>query len=263
MSQTERDTKYTILKFLGSGSYAKVYKCKTPSNEIVAVKKIKCEDQKSTIDANKEVKTLKTFNNENIVKFIRNIDTSKISYIVMECCDYTLHSILKNRGKITIPEIKYCLMSICNGLDYMHRLGYIHRDIKLRNILVDNDSNIKIGDLGFCIHKNNVRLGRVAGTPNYLSPELIKDEKSRKEDDIWSTGIIIYNLYYGKSPWPNVDKYEVKKYITGMRIYYEDKSTVYRILKHILVSRDSRYTIEDILNSNFLNDYMCKIRFTN
>ncbi len=261
MNNTEKDTKYKVIKFLGSGSYSNVYKCQTPSGDIVAVKKIKYDDKKGDIDIRKEIKSHNIMRHNNIVKFYKYIFGSSVTYIVMECCENTLRDILKKKKKLDIQEIRYSLRSIIEGIRYIHKLGYIHRDIKLRNILLTQNGEIKIGDFGFCIHKNEVKIGRVAGTPNYLAPELIIDRKSRKEDDIWSTGVIIYALYFGKIPWSKYidDRNELNKQITSFKVKYLDNSEVTKILKHILVPKENRYSSSEILKSSFIDGDMHRI----
>lgn len=255
MSNIEKDTKYRVIKYLGSGSYSNVYKCKRNDGQIVAVKQIKYEDKTLDIEIRREIKSQSIMSHVNIVKFYRYIFGYNVTYIVMECCEDTLRNYLDKNKKLSNSKIRYILKSISEGLKYIHNLDYIHRDIKSRNILITNKGEIKIGDFGFCIHKNEVKIGRIAGTPNYLAPELIRDKKSRKEDDIWSMGIIIYNLHYDKLPWPrNIsdNKSILYKYITSLKIKYYDESKITDLLRNILIFKESRFTLRDILNSSFL-----------
>ena len=96
-----------------------------------------------------------------------------------------------------------------DGIRYMHRKGYIHRDIKLGNLFLDSKLNLKIGDFGLAaqIEHDGERKKTICGTPNYIAPEILFDTKNGHsfEVDIWSLGVVMYTLLIGKPPFQTKD----------------------------------------------------------
>jgi serine/threonine protein kinase len=136
----------------------------------------------------------------NIVQFHRAFSYEKCTYIVLELCpNGSLMDMVKKRRYITEPEVRFWTVQMAGAIKYMHAKGIIHRDLKMGNIFLDKDMNIKIGDFGLAAllmsGKDMVAVRRttLCGTPNYIAPEILEKNKGGHDHavDIWSLGIIM------------------------------------------------------------------------
>jgi serine/threonine-protein kinase ULK/ATG1 len=203
---------YTKKKYIGSGSFAKVYKGQNIiTKQIVAIKVIyknKLNKQiNSKIDL--EIKVLKENNNHNnIVKLIDVLysDDLKYVYIIMEYCENgDLSTYIKN-NKLNEEQVKYYMIQLKNGLEYLRNNNIIHRDLKPANILLTQNYKIlKIADFGLAknIHDYSELMDTLCGSPLYMAPELINNKKYNLQSDLWSIGIILYEMLYHKHPYGN------------------------------------------------------------
>ena len=143
---------------------------------------------------------LKSINHENIVKYIDSFKDKDSYSIIMEYCDNSdlLNYIenIKKEKKVIEPKIIYIIINdICLGLNEIHDKNLIHRDLKPDNIFIGKDYKIKIGDFGISKKLDGtIHAKTIAGTKNYMAPEIIKGEKYTNKIDIWSLGCIIYEL---------------------------------------------------------------------
>ena len=115
--------------------------------------------------------------------------------------------LIKNRKYLTEPEVQYFLLQIIDAIKYLHNRRIIHRDLKLGNIFLDDNLDVKVGDFGLATELNepNERKKTMCGTPNYIAPEILQSEGKRAysyEVDIWAIGVITYTLLIGKRPTP-------------------------------------------------------------
>ncbi|XP_048857690.1 serine/threonine-protein kinase PLK3-like isoform X2 [Brienomyrus brachyistius] len=141
-----------------------------------------------------EVQILKTLRHKNVVGFSHSFEDDKFMYIFMELCSgQTLGDILKARGTLTEPEVRYYINQLISGLTYIHRQGYVHRDIKLENLFINDQMELKIGDFGLAV-KLKPREKEVCGTPVYMAPEVWKREGHGTEADVWALGCVIISL---------------------------------------------------------------------
>lgn len=126
-------------------------------------------------------------------------------YIVLELCtNKTLSEMVKKRKKLTVKEARYFMLQIVSSLEYMHSNRVIHRDLKMGNIFLNENMDLKVGDFGlatkleFCDEKKRT----MCGTPNYIAPEIVEGAIGHSyEVDIWSTGVICYALMFGRPPF--------------------------------------------------------------
>jgi polo-like kinase 1 len=136
---------------------------------------------------------------------------------------------------------------LIDAVEYMHDQCVIHRDLKLGNLFLDKDLNIKVGDLGLATRLANAEEKRktICGTPNYIAPEVIQGSRETRghsfEVDIWSMGVILFTLLVGKPPYEAQD---VKA--TYQRIIANE----YKFPSHVTVSDSARDLITSMLQSN-------------
>jgi serine/threonine protein kinase len=137
----------------------------------------------------------------NIVQFHRAFSYEKCTYIVLELCpNGSLMDMVKKRNYVTEPEVRFWTVQMAGAIKYMHGKGIIHRDLKMGNIFLDKDMNVKVGDFGLAAllmsgkDWHACRRTTLCGTPNYIAPEIVSKDKQGHDHavDIWSLGIIMY-----------------------------------------------------------------------
>ena len=129
-----------------------------------------------------------------IVRFECHFEDATNVYLLMEMCSgQTIADRFKARGAISSAEAALWLRQIASALSYMHKQRVIHRDLKLANLFLDREGNVKVGDFGLaCQLRSPDELRRtVCGTPNYIAPEILRKQGHSYEVDLWSLGVIM------------------------------------------------------------------------
>ncbi|EAR88023.2 Serine/Threonine kinase domain protein (macronuclear) [Tetrahymena thermophila SB210] len=220
------DTNVNIQQFrlegeLGKGAYATVkLAVDKNSGETYALKiyqKFTLTDPNKMRNVKREISILKRLSHPNIIKMPYAFQDKNTIVLVMECLSkLSLHSYLKKRvdRRVSESEAKIMFHQLVSGIDYCHMRNIEHRDIKLENILVDEQNkNIKIIDFGFSIC-SAVKLKIFCGTPTYMAPEIVsKVDYCGKKADIWALGIVLYVLLCGKFPFRGMSDNELFKKI--------------------------------------------------
>ena len=201
---------YIIGKQIGQGAYAVVrVGLHKPSNKKVAMKiykKYKLSDPNRRKSVKREIKLMEKMNNQHIIKLYEVIDTQKYVILVMEyVAGGSLHGYLKAHSGRRLPEeeAKRVFKQVVEGIRYCHNRSITHRDIKLENLLLDEDKNIKIIDFGFstCI-PNDKRVKIFCGTPSYMAPEIVnKTEYCGPPADVWALGVLLFTMLCGCFPY--------------------------------------------------------------
>ena len=270
---------YKYGRLLGKGAYGKVNLClHALTGRLVAIKsinksKITKERQRQKIKIETSImKTLSDSNN--IVKIFEKYETKKHICIVMEyICAGDLLSFIKKRSKLSEPIAKFIFKQIILALQYIHSHNIVHRDIKLDNILIDLDNNIKICDFGVSkIIKKGDILVEQCGTPAYIAPEILKNRGYEGFGvDIWSAGVVLYAMLSGTVPFKGNDVKELHKLIIEGK--YKTIKNVSKEANHLIkcileVDPKNRIKAEDILVHPWminvdLNSYKTQNLFTN
>jgi serine/threonine protein kinase len=201
--------RYQIIEELGKGGMGKVYKAQdTDLKEKVAIKLLRPE-----IAADK--KTIERFKNE--LKFARKIRHKNVCqmydlnkekgahYITMEYVDgKDLKSMIRMMGQLSSGKTIFIAKQVCEGMAEAHRLGVVHRDLKPQNIMVDEEGNARIMDFGIARSlktKGITAAGVMIGTPEYMSPEQVEGKDVDQRSDIYSLGVILYEMVTGRVPF--------------------------------------------------------------
>ncbi|MCX7797706.1 MAG: protein kinase [Melioribacter sp.] len=200
---------YKIIDILGVGGTGKVFKAKDVyTSEIFALKIINPillnEEENRKLLAN-EGKILTKIDNENVVKVYEFGESERHSYIVMEYLPGgTLDEYIRNNFPIAIEKVINIALQICNGLIAIHKQNIIHRDLKSSNIMFDRNGKVKIMDFGLSkspLVTTMTTLGTIMGTLGYVAPEQITNINLDKRVDIFSMGVILYQMVTNKLPF--------------------------------------------------------------
>lgn len=171
---------YTRGKELGKGGFARVYELKNNESKAVTAAKV---IQKSSLIKGRtrqklmsEIKIHRSVHHKGIVNFEHFFEDSENIYILLEICNNgTLNEKLKRRRKLTELEAQCYLLQLLSTLKYLHSLKIVHRDIKLSNLFLNNNMELKLGDFGLAckIEFEGERKRTMCGTPNYIAPEIL------------------------------------------------------------------------------------------
>ena len=187
---------------------------------------------------------MKTIRGENVVNFIDVFWTMNNVYIITEYCeggDLRSHQ-LKLKGPIEEEKARSILKQIINGFRILVSNQMIHRDLKPENILIKQNT-FKIADFGFARNVDNFKsalLSSMVGTPLYMSPQILKSEPYTVKSDIWSIGLIYYEMLYGKLPYTARSQYELIQKIQNQPLQFHFS---------IAVSEESKNLIKGCLQS--------------
>ena len=204
------DGRYLIESLIGVGGMANVYKGRdVRTGNQIAVKVLKEEflDHEELVRRFKnESKAISILNHPNIVKVYDVSVTDQLQYIVMEYIDgITLKEYLKQRnGALTWKEVVHFATQVLSALDHAHSKGIVHRDVKPQNIMLQADGSIKMMDFGiarFSRAQSQTVSDKAIGSVHYISPEQAKGDHTDARTDIYSVGVMMYEMLSGKLPF--------------------------------------------------------------
>ncbi|KAL0616938.1 Serine/threonine-protein kinase PLK1 [Plecturocebus cupreus] len=279
--------RYVRGRFLGKGGFAKCFEISDADTKEVFAGKIVPKSlllkphQKEKMSM--EISIHRSLAHQHVVGFHGFFEDNDFVFVVLELCrrrvsvaakelelpagqlerldleqllERSLLELHKRRKALTEPEARYYLRQIVLGCQYLHRNRVIHRDLKLGNLFLNEDLEVKIGDFGLAtkVEYDGERKKTLCGTPNYIAPEVLSKKGHSFEVDVWSIGCIMYTLLVGKPPFETSCLKE-----TYLRI----KKNEYSIPKHInpvatsliqkMLQTDptARPTINELLNDEF------------
>ena len=236
MGATVLGNRYEILRKIGDGGMAFVYQARDKLlNRIVAVKVLRPEfvdDQEFLVKFKKEAEAVASLSHPNIVNVYDVGEDGKVHYIVMEYVDgQNLKEIIQDEGRLEEYTALDIAKQIARALSEAHRNGIIHRDIKPHNILISKDGRqVKVADFGIAKAVSSstmTNMGSVIGSVHYISPEQAKGKHLTSNADLYSLGIVLYEMIIGRVP-------------------FSGDSPISIALKHI--NEDIAFTEEDKIN---------------
>ena len=262
---------YEIGKVIGKGAYATVKICK---NKITQEKFAMKIYEKKILNDNikkkcilREIEILKKLNHPNIVKLYDTIISDKNILLIQELVNgISLRDFynkeIRNQRNISENKLKILTLifkQIFSAFDYIHKKNIFHRDIKLENILLTKNYEIKIIDFGFGLYNPRNYLQKFfCGTPNYMAPEIImKKEYDGQKADMWSLGILLYKLFCADFPFKGKDEKDLYRHIIKGK--YKIKEYVPDLIKIIIdkILRPKPYqriNCDQILQSHWFNN---------
>ena len=285
---------YKIIKLIGKGSFGEVYKV-SKDNKYYALKiyKIKNDDITSSKENKEnfksienEIKILSQLNNPFIVKLYEvfslnqncelldnneNEDDTQIMCLVLELCENgDLNDKIKDKKqkneKFSENEILHYFYEILQGLYYLHKNRVIHRDLKTLNIFLTENNHIKIGDFGVSkkLINNNIYAYTFVGTPYYLSPEICLNKPYDEKCDVWSLGVVLYELITLNKPFDSESQMGLfMKILKGKpapinnTIKHSYSQKLINLIIENLLDKDplTRYSIQQTINSGIFNKF--------
>ena len=206
MSKIVQD--YILVEVIGSGQYGRVWRAEhLTTKEQYAIKSISIK-QISAVDKLKEfvmseIQCLELMQNKNIVKYYGKLQTPNNYYLIFEFCrGGTLEDIMKKEKMIEEHKAVNMFLQILNAFTELQRLNIMHRDLKPSNVLLDG-SIVKLADFGFCKKmKGELDMTKsIVGSPIYMAPELLQGRYYCTKADIWSLGVMLFEMIHGRCPY--------------------------------------------------------------
>ncbi|CEM11463.1 unnamed protein product [Vitrella brassicaformis CCMP3155] len=239
---------YQVGKQVGQGAYAIVrFGVHKASHQKVAVKvyeKYKLLDQQRRKSVRREIRLLQRLCHPSIVRMYEAIDTPKQIYIIMEYLGGgSLHAFLKTKAgrRLDETQARGIFLQVCDALRYCHDRSIVHRDIKLENLLMDDEGRVKLIDFGFStIVAPGRKLRIFCGTPSYMAPEIVaRREYDGFKADVWALGVLLFAMLVGHFPFKGAtDKDLYRKIVRGAFYLPDHLSPSVRALLQRVLSLD-------------------------
>eukprot|EP00668_Euglena_longa_P035297 GGOE01045343.1.p1 GENE.GGOE01045343.1~~GGOE01045343.1.p1 ORF type:complete len:684 (-),score=123.38 GGOE01045343.1:469-2520(-) len=237
-------------RLLGKGGFAKCFEFTNVENGRVyackLIEKKSLTKPKTQQKLKSEIKIHSGLRHHNVVRFERFFEDAENVYILLELCtQQTMMELQKRKKRLSEQEAVYLMRQTLEGVKYMHDKNIIHRDLKLGNLFLSENMEVKVGDFGLAaqLEFDGERKLTVCGTPNYIAPEVLDGGKHGHsfEVDVWSLGVILYTLLVGKPPFETND---IKM------TYHKIRNTSYSFPEGIEISSCAKRLIQRILQSN-------------
>lgn len=225
---------FKILKYLGAGTYGKVFQVRQKygenKNSIYAMKVLSKKrfilDKSCIVEALRESIILKSVQHPFIIELVYAFQNKEKLYMVLQYASRgTLDDILEIFEYLKENEAAFYVKEIILAIEYLHSRNIIHRDIKPGNVLIDANGHVKVADFGLCIkiRSPQSRLYTNCGTLLFMAPELLKDNGYGREVDWWALGVLFYKTLIGRYPFCSPDEDETIEKINRGRFYLPDK----------------------------------------
>jgi serine/threonine-protein kinase ULK/ATG1 len=248
-------------KKIGKGAFSKVYKgFDTEKDQIVAIKTIEKDTVQEKLQKRlkAEIKLHSELDHKNIIKLYDFIEDSDFYYIILEyCADGDLHKYIKH-NKISEDKARDYTRQLAEGLKYLRTKNIVHRDLKPHNILLADDHTvIKITDFNFARTLWDEQLAEtLCGSPLYMAPEIIETNSYTNKSDLWSVGMIIYEMLHGHTPYDDsINPMDLLHKIKRRRIEYSKELTsdcIDIVSRLLTINYEKRLDWENLFNHSWL-----------
>ncbi|CAM9097090.1 unnamed protein product [Chrysoparadoxa australica] len=253
---------YIRLGRIGEGSFGKVYKGRRKhSGQTVALKFISKHGKSSKDISNlrQEISILRTLNHENIILMFDAFETGREFCVVTEFAQGELFEILQDDSRLPEAQVQHIAKQLVQALYYLHSNRIIHRDMKPQNILIGAHGRVKLCDFGFAraMSSSTVVLTSIKGTPLYMAPELVREQPYDHTVDLWSLGVILYELLVGQPPFYTNSIYSLINHIVKDPVKYPpDISEEFQSFLRGLLRKDPKKRLgwPDLLKHPFVRE---------
>ncbi|KAL3641597.1 hypothetical protein CASFOL_012412 [Castilleja foliolosa] len=216
---------YHVIELVGEGSFGKVYKGRRKfTGQTVAMKFIPKhgKSEKDILNLRQEIEILRKLKHENIIAMLDSFESPQEFCVVTEFAQGELFEILEDDKCLPEEQVQAIARQLVRALHYLHSNRIIHRDMKPQNILIGSGSIVKLCDFGFAraMSANTVVLRSIKGTPLYMAPELVREQPYNHTADLWSLGVILYELFVGQPPFYTNSVYALIRHIIKDPVKY-------------------------------------------
>ena len=216
---------YHVLECVGEGSFGKVFKGRRKyCGQIVAIKFIPTvgRTDRELSALRQEIEILRTLQHENIVLMLDYFETDNEICVVTEFAQGELFDILEDDRSLPEEVVRSIARQLVQALHYLHRHRVLHRDMKPQNVLLGAGSRVMLCDFGFAraMSQHTTVLTSIKGTPLYMSPELVQELPYDHRADLWSLGIILFELFVGQPPFYTNNIYSLISLIVQQDVQY-------------------------------------------
>lgn len=232
-----------------------------------------------------EINILQKLRHQNIILMLDWFETKTEFGVVTEYAQGELFEILEEDGKLSEEQIRKIAIQVAQALQYLHQNRIIHRDMKPQNILIGAEGVVKLCDFGFAraMSTSTIVLTSIKGTPLYMAPELVQEQPYNHSVDLWSFGIILYELFAGQPPfytnqlaalvrlivkkdvkYPDNMSEDFKSFLSGLLIKEPEKRMRWSdIMEHPFLQKSNLYIQEEAATLAKYNDWMNKLAYWN
>ncbi|PQQ19058.1 hypothetical protein Pyn_16975 [Prunus yedoensis var. nudiflora] len=218
---------YHVIELVGEGSFGKVYKGRRKyTGQTVAMKFIMKHGKtdKDIHNLRQEIEILRKLKHENIIEMLDSFESPQEFCVVTEFAQGELFEIVEDDKRLPEEQVQAIAKQLVRALHYLHSNRIIHRDMKPQNILIGAGSIVKLCDFGFAraMSTNTVVLRSIKGTPLYMAPELVREQPYNHTADLWSLGVILYELFVGQPPFYTNSVYALIRHIVKDPVKFPD-----------------------------------------
>eukprot|EP00256_Glycine_max_P068591 XP_025983186.1 serine/threonine-protein kinase TIO [Glycine max] len=253
---------YHVIELVGEGSFGKVYKGRRKhTGQTVAMKFIMKhgKTEKDIHNLRQEIEILRKLKHGNIIQMLDSFESPQEFCVVTEFAQGELFEILEDDKCLPEEQVQAIAKQLVKALHYLHSNRIIHRDMKPQNILIGAGSVVKLCDFGFAraMSTNTVVLRSIKGTPLYMAPELVREQPYNHTVDLWSLGVILYELFVGQPPFYTNSVYALIRHIVKDPVKYPDRMSpnFKSFLKGLLnKAPESRLTWPALLEHPFVKE---------
>ena len=253
---------YHLLTQIGEGSFGRVYKARRKyTGRLVAIKMInKLGQSKEDLHSfRREIDILRKVDHPNIMRMLEIFETDTDFCLVTELGRGDLFQIITDNQTLPEDVLQKVAAQLVSALKYLHSLRIIHRDLKPQNVLISANGTLKLCDFGFARALSNTTLvlNSIKGTPLYMAPELVQEQQYNEKVDIWSLGVILYELYYGKTPFFTNSIYKLIQMIVNDQITWPGPiSADFKdfLCKMLQKNPEVRESCEELMKEKFIRD---------
>jgi len=253
---------YHVLHLVGQGCFGKVYKGRRRhSGQIVAMKFIskRGKPEKDQQQLRLEIGILQRLEHDNIIRLLDWFETNTDFVVVTQFANGELFEIFQDDKRLPEAEVSNIARQLVKALNYLHSQKVIHRDMKPQNVLIGSNGTVKLCDFGFAraMSSDTTVLTSIKGTPLYMAPELVQERPYDGSVDLWSLGVICYELFVGQPPFYTNSLVSLVRLIVQKPVRYPESMTeTFRSFLQGLLQKDPKQRLgwPDLLHHPFVRD---------